>query len=169
MVGLRWSLHKETFLSSPNVKVVYYWSGLSCPPPGDRPKAGNEPESFMSPALAGRFFITSATWEVHYFYTPRNAHLKGYLDNLQKRPDSSWWACCFEPWAQVSAPPCDPAACQAVPTQVLRSNRMLRCSTKHCPPRKCSWGWIILQPTAQQGQMWASGWPLPSVPLEETP
>ena len=41
-----------------------YWSGLPCPPPGDLPDPGIEPTSFMSPALAGRFFTTHATWEV---------------------------------------------------------------------------------------------------------
>ena len=29
----------------------------------DLPKQGIEPESLMSPALAGKFFTTSATWE----------------------------------------------------------------------------------------------------------
>ena len=40
-----------------------YWSGLPCPPPGDLPDSGIEPMSLMSPALAGRFFTTSTTWE----------------------------------------------------------------------------------------------------------
>ena len=40
-----------------------YWSWLLCPPPGDLPNPGTEPESLMSPALAGVFFISSATWE----------------------------------------------------------------------------------------------------------
>ena len=40
-----------------------YWSGLPCPPPGDLPDPEMEPTSLMSPALAGRFFTTSATWE----------------------------------------------------------------------------------------------------------
>ena len=40
-----------------------YWSGLPCPPPGDPPNPGIEPESRASPALAGGFFITSTTWE----------------------------------------------------------------------------------------------------------
>ena len=40
-----------------------YWSGLSCPPPGDLPNPGIEPASLVSPALAGRFFTASATWE----------------------------------------------------------------------------------------------------------
>ena len=33
-----------------------YWSGLPCPPPGDFPVIGMEPESFMSPVLAGGSF-----------------------------------------------------------------------------------------------------------------
>ena len=40
-----------------------YWSGLSCPPPGDLPDPGIETASLVSPALAGDFFTTSATWE----------------------------------------------------------------------------------------------------------
>ena len=40
-----------------------YQSGLPCPPPGDLSNPGIEPESLVSPALAGRFFTTSATWE----------------------------------------------------------------------------------------------------------
>ena len=42
-----------------------YWSGLLCPPPGDLPDPGIEPESLTSPALAHRFFTTYATWEAH--------------------------------------------------------------------------------------------------------
>ena len=41
--------------------------GLPCPPPGDHPNPGIEPESIMSPELTGRFFTTSTTWEMHYF------------------------------------------------------------------------------------------------------
>ena len=40
-----------------------YWHGLPFPPAGDLPDAGIEPVSLMSPAFAGRFFTTSATWE----------------------------------------------------------------------------------------------------------
>jgi len=42
-----------------------YWSGLPFPPPGDLPNPGIEPISPVSPALAGGFFTTSATWEAH--------------------------------------------------------------------------------------------------------
>ena len=47
-----------------------YWSGLSCPSPGDLPNPGIEPTSLISPALAGTFFTTSAPWEaltISYF------------------------------------------------------------------------------------------------------
>ena len=40
-----------------------YWRGLSCPSPGDLPNPGIKPGFRMSPALAGSFFTTSATWE----------------------------------------------------------------------------------------------------------
>ena len=40
-----------------------HWSGMPCPPPGDLPDPGIEPTSLLSPALAGGFFTTSATWE----------------------------------------------------------------------------------------------------------
>ena len=39
------------------------WSRLPCPPPGDLPEPGIEPASLKSPALADRFFTSSATWE----------------------------------------------------------------------------------------------------------
>ena len=42
-----------------------YQNGLSCPPPGSLPNPGIELKSLMSAALAGGFFTTSATWEVH--------------------------------------------------------------------------------------------------------
>ena len=46
-----------------------YWSGLQCLPPGDLPNPGIEPESLMSSALGGGFFITSTTWEVHWSWS----------------------------------------------------------------------------------------------------
>ena len=52
-----------------------YWSGLPCPPPGDLPNPGIEPESLKSPALAGGFFTTSAAWEAQCLcnrYTQRH-------------------------------------------------------------------------------------------------
>ena len=39
-----------------------YWSGLAHPPT-DLPDPGIESISLMSPALAGGFFTTRATWE----------------------------------------------------------------------------------------------------------
>ena len=40
-----------------------YWSGLPCLPLGNLPDPGREPMFLKSPALAGRIFSTSTTWE----------------------------------------------------------------------------------------------------------
>ena len=40
-----------------------FWSALSFPTPGHPPDPGIEPTSPVSPALAGGFFTTSATWD----------------------------------------------------------------------------------------------------------
>ena len=40
-----------------------YWSELPFPTPGDLPDSGTEPVSLASPALAGGFLTTNATWE----------------------------------------------------------------------------------------------------------
>ena len=48
-----------------------YWSGLPRPPPGDFPESGIKPVSFMSLALASRFFTASSTWEDLKFYYPQ--------------------------------------------------------------------------------------------------
>ena len=42
--------------------------------PRDLPNPGIKPASLMFPALAGRFFTTSATWEAHLFV----CHLTNY-------------------------------------------------------------------------------------------
>ena len=49
-----------------------YWNRLPFPPAGDLPNPGIEPASLMSPALASRFFTTSATWEAMYIYILQN-------------------------------------------------------------------------------------------------
>ena len=53
-----------------------YRSGLPCSPPGDLPHPGIETASLKSPALAGRFFTTRATWEA------RNVHRAADDSNL---------------------------------------------------------------------------------------
>ena len=46
-----------------------YWSGLLCPLPEDLTSPGMELAYLMSPALAGRFFTTSATGKSAYVNT----------------------------------------------------------------------------------------------------
>ena len=50
-----------------------YWSGLPYLPPGHLSDPGIKPASLTSPALAGGFFTTSATWEAH-------THISVYLN-----------------------------------------------------------------------------------------
>ena len=61
-----------------------YWSGLPCPPPGDIPNPGIKPVSLMSPAMAGRFFITSTRLlqklETELPYDPATPLLGTYLE-----------------------------------------------------------------------------------------
>ena len=57
-----WTLACQAPLS-PGFPRQEYWSGLLFPPPGDLPYPGIIPESLVSPALASRFFTTSASWE----------------------------------------------------------------------------------------------------------
>ena len=63
-----------------------YWSGLPFPSPGVLPDPGIEPASPSSPALAGRFFITSATLllgEAHRLKPPTLArHHSNHLHEL---------------------------------------------------------------------------------------
>ena len=57
-----WTIARQAPLSM-GFSRQEYWSGLSCPPPGDLPHPGIEPVSLMFPALADGLLTTSATWE----------------------------------------------------------------------------------------------------------
>ena len=78
-----------------------YWSGLPCPPPGDFPDPGIEPTSHMSPALAGGFFTSRATWEaLEGFPTSLIVYPSTiYFKSLSLSPHSSTRM--LAPWAQV--------------------------------------------------------------------
>ena len=62
LFAILWTIAHQASLSM-GFSRQEYWSGLQYPPPGDLPDLGTEPLSLMSPALAGGFFISSATWE----------------------------------------------------------------------------------------------------------
>ena len=56
-----WTVAHQALLSM-GCSRQEYWSGLPCPPPSDLPNPGIEPVSLTPPALAGRFFTSSATY-----------------------------------------------------------------------------------------------------------
>ena len=62
-----WTLALQAALSMGFSKQEYR-SGFPCPPPGNLPDPGIELASFMSLALVGRFFTTTATLEAHLYY-----------------------------------------------------------------------------------------------------
>ena len=45
-----------------------YWSGLTCPPLEDLPDPGIEPQSLLSPAMAGGFFTSSTMWTQQFYF-----------------------------------------------------------------------------------------------------
>ena len=57
-----WTIASQAPLSM-ELSWQEYWSGLPFPSPGDLSDPGIEATSLISPALAGWFFTTSATWE----------------------------------------------------------------------------------------------------------
>ena len=63
LFAVLWTVSHQASLSM-GFSRQEYWSGLPCPPPGDLPNPGLKPTSLMSPALAGGFFIATATWDI---------------------------------------------------------------------------------------------------------
>ena len=57
-----WTVARQAPLST-GFSRKEYWSGLPCPLPGYLPDSTIELAPLISPALAGRFFTTSATWK----------------------------------------------------------------------------------------------------------
>ena len=62
LMATLWTVACLAFLSM-GFSRQEYWSELTCPPPRDLPDPGIKPTSLMSPALGGRFFTTTDTWE----------------------------------------------------------------------------------------------------------
>ena len=80
-----------------------YYSGLPFPAPGDVPDPGIEPASLMSPALAVRFFTTSATWEGQRQYSwPLSMREQSLGVPILKAVENSGIYCS---WPSVSAVP----------------------------------------------------------------
>ena len=66
---IQWTVAHQTPLSM-GLSKQEDWNGLLCLPPGDLPDSGIQSVSLKSPALAGEFSTSSATWEaLSYTYT----------------------------------------------------------------------------------------------------
>ena len=62
VIAISWTVARQVPLST-GFSRQEYWNGLPYPPPGDLLDPGIKPTSLTTPALTGRFFTTSATWE----------------------------------------------------------------------------------------------------------
>ena len=80
--GTPWTVANRAPLSMGFPRQAY-WSGLPFPSPGDlSDNPGTEPKSLASPALAGKFFTTSAIWEAQTNWTPKYLETKMPLLNF---------------------------------------------------------------------------------------
>ena len=61
-----------------------YWSGLSCPPPGDLPHPEIKPVSLMSPGLAVRFFCATHKKTCHRWVDLNYVNLFSYTSGCYK-------------------------------------------------------------------------------------
>ena len=72
-------IYMHRHIHMPICNYIYrqeYESGLPGLPPGYLPNPGKEPMFLMSPASADKFFISSATWEVHVYMCKMHIHYK---------------------------------------------------------------------------------------------
>ena len=73
-----------------------HWSGLPFPPPRDLPDPGIEPESLMSPALAGKFFTTSTAWEAQgRLFSPQRP-VPLYVPRVPSHRLEVFWSFCSQ-------------------------------------------------------------------------
>ena len=113
LIVILWTIAHQASLSL-GFSRQEYWSGLPCPPPGDLPNPGTEPVTLLSPALPGRFFTTSTTWEAlcilinnyfiilwHSFFPPKfgicgfEARDKDHMISLDSSNTLTHWSCCL--------------------------------------------------------------------------
>ena len=78
-----WSVAHQA-LQSMKFSRQEYWNRLPFSTPGDLPDPGTEPTSFASPASAGRFFITRATWGTYLFFLTYIKWLKLLFEGKKK-------------------------------------------------------------------------------------
>ena len=108
-----------------------YWSGLPCPPPGALPNPGIKSKSLKSPELAGRYFTTTATWEMRTVANfVKRLHtglsLAAQIQCVSEAPHMRLVALGAVPLPHLL---CLPTACHAGPWQLLSGWFCSRLST----------------------------------------
>ena len=82
--------HQATLSMGFSRQEYQNWS--PCRPLGDLPDPGNRPASPMSPALVGRFFTISATWEAVVNLQPPSNTLSCFKPLFQPGPYPGKWS-----------------------------------------------------------------------------
>ena len=119
-----------------------YWSGLPFPPARHLPDPGIEPASPVSPALGGRFFTTSATWETLeakcFRQWPLHLGLGSFWPQWQEATSffSAAWV---------------PLFARAALTQLIPQSPLASQPATFCSPQFAACRWTLLRP--QQPQM----------------
>ena len=149
--------------------------GLPFPPPGDLPDSGIEPASLMSPALAGRFFTTSTTWETLMcdiltqilplpcdFAKSQSFPLPGNLNILQC---CSWgfsvstlerWLVNVEAWVSAAVLWTEPKLSSSYPSGEGWPLSQGKCLWKYPVPSLCPMGLCSASPTSHLLCSWVT-------------
>ena len=135
-----------------------HWSRLPCPPPGEFPDSGIKLESEMSPALAGRFFTTNATWEAQVWLGTEFYHQ--IIEDLENQ------GCNMRPYSILSGKPLKITEEERGPTEiwpVLKTLGLIVCTSLE-RQETGEWIWRLLHSSGEQLKPEAQG-PLPGLPL----
>ena len=82
---------KKGFSRAPSFHLKWSDQCHMATPPGDLPWPGGQPMSLVSPALAGGFFTTSATWEAFYLSRYRQNYIRKVFYKVKTTPSPSKW------------------------------------------------------------------------------
>ena len=74
-----------------------YWSGLPCPPPGDIPNPGIEPESPVAPALQ------ADSLPLYHWGSPCRQHPLWNLEHSEKEVQENMQSSSKLPWDEIGA------------------------------------------------------------------
>ena len=132
---------------------------LPFPTPGDLPNPGLEPESLASPAVAGGFFTTNATWEFltsYLFYTQWCVYVN---PSLPVHPFPPWFPyicsprlCLYFQVLRISSHVCSVLAGSSPHAEQAVNTQQWKISTKTQPGNIAEWPPAFREVEAESGK-----------------